>query len=103
MLRQNGIGERVVAVQHVEHRAVVANDVADEPDRLLEHRVAQLVAELGKALAIDRVVLVEAAEVEPVASELGGQPARALVLQHPADLGEQHRFVTQLAGGRAGR
>ena len=49
-------------------------DVADEPDRLLEHRLAQLVGELREALAIDRVVLFEAAEVEPVAAELGRQP-----------------------------
>ena len=40
----------------------------------------------GEALAIDRVVFLEAPEIEPVASELGGQPARAFVLQHPADL-----------------
>ena len=86
VLGQNGIGERVAAVQHVEHRAVVAHDVGDEPYRLFEHRGAQLVAELGEALAIDRVVLVEAPEVEPVAAELRGQAARALVLQHPADL-----------------
>ena len=64
---------------------------------------AQLVAELREALAIDRVVLVEAPEVEPVAAELRGQPARALVFQHAAHLREQHRFVAQIAGGGARR
>ena len=49
---------------------VVADHVLDEPDRLLEHRLAQVVVEAGEALAVDGIVLLEAAEVQPVAGEL---------------------------------
>ena len=40
---------------------------------------AQLVVEAREPLAVDAVVLLEAAEVEPVAAELGGQAADAVV------------------------
>ena len=100
MLREHGIDERVGAIQHVENRPVVSDHIADEPDRLLEHRLAQLVAELRKALAIDGVVLLEAPEVEPVAGELGGESARPLVFHHPADLGGEDGVLVQIAGGR---
>ena len=44
---------------------------------LLEHRRAQVVGELGEAVAIDGVALVEAAEIQPVAAEFQRQGANA--------------------------
>ena len=54
-------------------------------------------------LAIDAVVLLEPAEVEPVAAELGGQAADAVVAQHPPGLGDEHLGPVQVAGGGAGQ
>ena len=68
---------------------VVLDHVQEEPDRLLEHRPPQLVVERREAAAIDAVVLLEPAEVEPVAAELGGQPPHAVVAEHPPGLGRQ--------------
>ena len=53
-------------------------------------------------LAVDAVVLLEPAEVEPVAAELGGQAADAVVAQHPPGLGDEHLGAVQVAGGGPG-
>ena len=100
MPRQHGIHERVVAVQQIEYGAIVANQFADEADRLLKHRLAQIVREGGEAFAVDGVAFLEAAEVEPVAAEFGGEPARAVVFQHPTNLRAQHGIFPQIASGR---
>ena len=80
MTRKRRIDERVVAVQHVEHGTVMPDHILHESDRLLEHCLAQLVREAGETLAIDGVMLFEAAEVEPVARELERQAASPIVL-----------------------
>jgi hypothetical protein len=54
--------------------------------------------EAGEALAVDGVVLLEAAEVEPVAAELDGQAAGTVVLQHAPGLGGEHLGPVQVAG-----
>ncbi len=73
--------------------------VFDEADRLLEHGLAQIVVEGGEALAVDRVVGFEVAEIQPVAGELGGQSRHPGVFQHAARLRQQHIRPVQIAGG----
>ena len=63
----------------------------------------QLVVERREPLAVDAVVLLEAAEVEPVAGELGRQAADAVVLQHPPGLGGEHLGLVQVAGRGVGQ
>ena len=76
---QGWIDESVVGVEKLEHGAILADEIYEEVDRLLEHRLAQLVGEAREELPIDAVVLLEAAEVEPVAGELSRQSAYARV------------------------
>ena len=99
---EDRVDERMVCVEQLEHRAVLANQVDEEPDRLLEHGLAERVVEALEPLAVDAVVLFEAPEVEPVAQELGGQCAGAAVAQHASGLGDEDFGVTQIAGGGLG-
>ena len=54
---------------------------------------------LGEPLAIDAVVFLEAAEVQPVAGELRGQAPDAVVAEHAPRLRDQHLRLVQVAGG----
>ena len=100
VLGQHWIHKGVVAIDQVEHGAVVLNGVFDVADRFLKHGFAQIVVELGKALAIDGVVGFEETEVEPVAGELGGQAAHAGILHHAAGLRQQNCRFLQVVRGR---
>ena len=91
------------ASRKVEDRPVLADHVEEEPDRLLEHRPPQLVVEGREPAAVDAVVLLEPAEVEPVAAELGGQAAGPVVAEHPAGLGGEDLGALQLARGGQGQ
>ena len=75
------------------------NHVFDKPDRLLEHRLSQIVGESREALAIHGIVRFKMARIEPVRRELSGQAARARVFQHSASLGNQHVAPCQVARG----
>jgi hypothetical protein len=94
---EDGVDERVLPVEQLEHRAVVANRVVEEADRLLEHRLPQVVGELGEPRAIDRVEVCELAEVEPVSAELDGQSSCPLVVEHAPRLSGERHGVAQLA------
>src|SRR6266540_3667180 len=84
MLRKRPVHEGVLTVEHVEHRAVALGDVREVAHRLLEHRLPEFVGKRGKTVAIDGVVLLEAAEVEPVAGELGGEAAHLRIAEQSA-------------------
>src|SRR5258708_1825724 len=99
MLRKQRVDECAIGVEKIEHRTILADNVDEESQRLFEHRPAELVREAGEALAVDAVVLFEAAKLEPVAGELGGQPAHAVVAQHPPRLGDDYRRLMQVACG----
>lgn len=101
MRRQGAIHERVAAVQHIEHRAIVTDCVLDKPDWLLKHRLAEIAIEAGEALAVDVIVGFEMAKIEPVAAELSCKTAHPLILQHAASLGQQNILLLQIAGRRA--
>jgi len=79
---ENRIHKRVVGIQEIEHRTVIADHIFDKAHRLFEHCLAQLVIKAGEAIAVHRVDLFKAAEIEPVAPEFDGQVTRALILQH---------------------
>ena len=97
MAGEGRVHERVLPFEEFEHRAVVADDVEDEADRLLEHRAAEFVVEGLEAAAIDAVVLLEPAEVEPVAAELGRKAADAVVAEHPPGLGDEDLGALEFA------
>ncbi len=94
---EGGVDECVLAVDELGHRPVALDQIHEEPDRLLEHRPPQLVVERREPAAVDAVVLLEPAEVEPVAAELGGQAAHAVVAEHSPGLGRQHVGLVQVA------
>ena len=87
---QDGIDERVVGEKKVEYRTILGHHVDGEADRLLEHRLPKLIGELGETLAIDSVVLFEAAKAQPVARELVGQAPHAFVAKHAPGLRNEH-------------
>ena len=97
MAGERRVDERVPAVDELGHRPVVADEVHEEPDRLLEHRPPQLVVERREPAPVDAVVLLEPAEVEPVAAELRGQTAHAVVAEHPPGLRREYRRLVQVA------
>ena len=74
---QHRIDKGIFAVQDVEQRAVVAEEIVHKAHGLLEHGLAQFVGETGEAFAVDGIVFFEAAEIEPVAGEFGGEPRAA--------------------------
>jgi hypothetical protein len=78
--------------------AVVAKHVLKKPNRLLVHRAAQFRERRIKLLVLV-IVLVEAANVQPLAGELLGQAPGARVAQQAPRLREQRFVAGQLAGG----
>ena len=98
MPREGRVDEGVGGVEEVGEGAVGAQDVVEEADGFLEHGLAQGVVEGGEADAVDGVVFLEAAEVEPVAAELDGESADAVVLDHALRLGGEDFGTMQGAG-----
>ena len=97
-LGQALVEKRVIGAQQIQHRAVVAKHVLKKPNRLLVHRAAQFRERRIKLLVLV-VVLVEAANVQPLAGELLGQAPGARVAQQAPRLREQRFVAGQLAGG----
>ena len=96
VLGQRFVQERVVGVEDVQHRAVVLEQVGEELDRLLVHRAAQA-GERGEVPLALFVEVLEVVDVQPLAGELGGQPARLGIAQHPPRLGGEHFRLVQPA------
>ena len=86
----------MIGAQQIQHRAVVAKHVLKKPNRLLVHRAAQFRERRIKLLVLV-VVLVEAANVQPLAGELLCQAPRARVAQQAPRLREQRFVAGQLA------
>ncbi len=100
VLRQRLVQERVVGVEDVQHRAVVLEQVGEEPNRLLVHRAAQAGERREMPLAL-LVELVEVVDVQPLAGELGRQPAHARVAE--ASAASARRARRARAAGRSRR
>src|SRR4051812_49039881 len=86
-------------MQEVQHGPILLYDVYEKSERLFVHRRTQLAVEAGKPLPIDRIVLLESSDIEPLADELRREILDAFVLQHPLRLRGQNVWPTQLAGG----
>ena len=99
-LRQRLVQEGVVGVEDLLHRPPLADQVLEGRDRLLVHRPAHVVGELGEAAGVDAAVLVEVVEAEPLAEELGRQAPRLRVGRHPRDLRRQLLRIAQLLARR---
>src|SRR5262245_24486938 len=97
---ERAVDEGVAGVEEFENRAVALNQIDKETDWFLEHGLAQLVSEFRKAAAIDAVVLFEATKVEPVAAELDGQAADAVVKPYPPRLRRENFRLKQIARPR---
>ena len=95
--RERLVQERVIGVQDLLHRTSLPDDVLEGRDGLVVHRPLHLVGELREASRVDAAILVEVVEAEPLAEELGRQPARLRVGGHAPDLAGELRRVAQLA------
>src|SRR5438552_2741381 len=100
MSGQDGLYKCVVRVKEIEDGTVLLDEIEEEVDRFFEHGFAQVVIEAFKTLAVDAVVLFETAEIEPIAAELCDEAEDAIVVEHPASLGQENfRFVKVARGG----
>src|SRR5262249_55969559 len=99
---QCAVHECVVAVQHIQNRAVTLDHVGNEPDGLLEHRFSKPVRENGEAFAVHRVVILKPPERQPAAREFRAHPARAAVFKRPANRGPQRGRLPKGRGGGGG-
>src|SRR5262245_14052066 len=100
MLRQHTIHKRVPRIKKIEHRPITLNEIDEEPNRLLKHRLPQFIAEHRKPPTIDAVVLLESAKIEPVATELDRQSANPLIRQHSPRLCNQNIRPMQITRRR---
>ena len=97
MLRQPLVEERVIRVQEVADRTVLAQHVLEEHRGLGFHRLAKLGRPFLELVRI-RLHGVEVARLEPLAGEVRGEGGRARIGEHPIDLGFKHARVAQPAG-----
>ena len=104
MLGQDRVDERVIGVEEVEHRAD-PGCTRSTKKRMGSSYIAwrSSLVKLGEPLAVDAVVLLEAAELQPVAGELRGQAADAVVAEHAPRLRDEHLRLVQVARGGVGQ
>ncbi len=75
VFRQQRIDERMVGVNEVEHRAIVARQVHEEPDGLTPASHAWSSFEnAGKLLAVDAVVFFKPPELQPLPAKSAARP-----------------------------
>ncbi len=100
MLRQHGIDEGVVAIQQVQHRAVVVDHVLR--NRIGSWNIAsrRSLVKLGKRSRSTELMVFEMAEIEPVAAEFGGQAAHRSSFSMRRACGQQHVGLLQIARRR---
>ena len=87
------VHEGVLRVDHVEDAPVVADEVLEEHLRLLPHRHAEVIVELGELLSIGRDRF-QPAEFQPLPGEVLDQSLGFRILEHPLDLGGEYRRFT---------
>ena len=101
VLRQPLVEERVLAVEEIEDAAVFADDVLEEELRLAAHREAQVVVEVGEAVA-SRVSDSSARNCSHCPPKFSTSARDLRVAQHPPHLRGEDLPVAQRAGvGRA--
>ena len=83
---QDWVDESVLGIEEVNHRAIAVNEVDEEADRFLVHRLSKSVGEAFEKFSINAVVLFEVAEIQPVAAEFDGQALAAAIPEHALGL-----------------
>ena len=73
--------------------------IGEELNRFLGHRAAQA-GERGEMPVALFVEMLEVVDLQPVAGELGGKPARFRIAQHASRLGGEHFGLVESAVGR---
>ena len=99
VLRQPLVHERVVRVEQIQHRAVLAQHALEQQLRFPLERLAQVVVEVREHGDVGVGVL-QLPEKEPLVGEVGDQRPRLRVGQHPARLLLEHGRLVQLAVDR---
>ncbi len=97
VLRQPLVHERVVRIEQIQHRSVLAQDALEEHLRFpLEapdagcRRNPETTVDVG-------IGVLQIPEVEPLVREVGDQRARPRIREHPARLLLEHGRIVQLA------
>ena len=95
VLRQPLVDEGVVGIEQIQDAAVLAQDAVEEQLRLLDEGLAQVVVEI-RIVRDDRLVSLEAAQIEPLPREVLRERERLRVLDHAMDLRGQHLGIAEL-------
>ena len=96
MLCEPFVHERVIGVEQIQHRSVLAQDAFEQHFRLAHERLAQVVVEVRKLPRV-RIGALEISQEQPLACEIMYQGVRLGVFEHPAGFAiEDGRFM-QLA------
>ena len=101
MLRQPLVDEGVVGVEQIEHRTVFPQDALEQQFRFALECLTQVVVEIGEEPVVRSGVL-QVAEIEPLAGEVGDERAGLRVGKHPSRLLFEHCRFVQPARDRAG-
>ena len=86
MVRENIVDNHGVGGNHVGDRAIVHQQIFEEPHWLLGQRVAHDRRELGEVLQIPTMVRDKVPHAQPAGTELLSHPSHPHVLQHAAQL-----------------
>jgi len=86
----------VPGIEKFQHRTIATDEIDEKTNRLLKHRLAERIGELGKTISIDAIVLFKAAKIEPIAGEFECQGLRPRRSEHPLGLGEQDVRLPEL-------
>ena len=98
MFGQNGIHNCVVAIDKIEYRAISLHEVNKETQRLFVHRLSKFVCKAFETPAVDAVVLLEPAKVQPVTAKFRSHTPDALVPQHASCLSKKNLTPVQVSG-----
>ena len=93
------VDERIVGREQLEHAAVFVHQTDEEQLRFAQHRLLELVMEVG-VLADVRMDLLQVLQPEPLGREPRTQRVRTGVGQHPPHLALEHGRVRELALSR---
>src|SRR5947208_2322246 len=98
MFRQRSVKKGVIGANDRKDGPVVLEQVGEETDRLLLHRPAQA-GEGGKMTLAFFIQRLEVMNLQPRASELGGQAGNPRIAKHSPRLGREHGRLMELAAG----
>jgi len=91
------VEECVVAIQQIEHTAVITQDALKKQFGLAADGVTQIVVKFGEHIRVGRH-LGEIAQLQPLAREVLDQGVRTRIVEHAAHLAFENLGRLQLAG-----